>query len=166
VAALHCTRYGFEPGDLSRDEDLRAELLCLIVGTSRQLLAGDAERETKIVLDARAGSRLAARRVRFDHHDVQAFRRGVHGGAEPRRTRADDDEIVDRRSIDGRIQAETVGDLLDGWIAKHDGAAADHHRDVAGLHVELIEHRLAVGVGVEVDELVRMPIAGEKLADV
>src|SRR6267143_2433372 len=64
-------RAAVEPGDLPRDEDLRAKLLRLIVCAACQLLAGDAEREAEVVLDARARSRLTAGRVPFDHHDVQ-----------------------------------------------------------------------------------------------
>src|SRR6266550_4001292 len=167
LAALHAVRLraAVEPGDLSRDEDLCAELLRLIVGASRQLLAGDAERETEIVLDARAGPCLPARRVSFDHHDVQALRRRVHSRAEAGGSRADDDEVADRGAVDLGIQPETVGDLLDRGIAEHPGATADHDRDVAGAHVELVEHRLAVGVRIQIDELVGMPVAREKLAD-
>src|SRR6266545_2289773 len=167
LAALHAVRLraAVEPGDLSRDEDLRAELLRLIVGASRQLLAGDAEREAEIVLDARAGPRLPARCVPFDQHDVQAFRRRVHGRAEAGGSRADDDEVADRGPVDLGIQPETVGDLLDRGIAQHQGATADHHWDVAGAHLELIEHRLAVGVRIQIDELVGVPVAREELAD-
>ena len=55
------------------DQYLRPELLRLIVRASRQFLAGDPERKPEIVLDARARPRLTARRVRFNHHDAQAF---------------------------------------------------------------------------------------------
>jgi len=49
------------------DQDPRAELLRLIVGARRQLLARDAERKAEVVLDLRARPGLSARCVGLEH---------------------------------------------------------------------------------------------------
>ena len=67
------------------------------------------------------------------------------------------------RSIDGIVEAKTIGDLLVAGIAQHDVTAANQHRDVGGADVKPIEQLLGVGVAIEINVVMRMPVAGQKL---
>ena len=154
-----------EPRRAFRDHDLRAKLLGLRVGAARQLLPGNAGRKPEIVLDPRARPSLAARRVRFEHQDVEAFRRAVDGGRQTRRPGADDHQVAHVRLIDGVVEAQAVGDLLVARIAQHGVAAADQHRHIGRAHMKPIEQLLRVGVAIEVDVVVRMAVAGQELLD-
>jgi hypothetical protein len=51
-----------------RHVDLRAQPFCLLEGSMSQLATGNAEREAKIILDARRGARLSARSFALDEH--------------------------------------------------------------------------------------------------
>src|SRR5262249_45634925 len=63
--------------DVNTDEDLRAESQRLLLDAGGQLGATDALRETGVVLDPRAGARLATWRDAFDNYRAQPFRGGV-----------------------------------------------------------------------------------------
>ena len=59
-----------------------------------ELFAGDAGGEAEVVLDARGGAGLAARRLALDDDGPQALRGPVDGGRQAGRAGADDDGVV------------------------------------------------------------------------
>ncbi len=67
------------------------------------------------------------------------------------------------RAIDGVVEAETIGDLPVARIAQHGVAAANQHRDVGGADVKPIEQLLGVGIAIEIDVVMRMPVAGQEV---
>jgi hypothetical protein len=67
------------------------------------------------------------------------------------------------RAIDGIVEAKTIGDLLVAGIAQHRVSAADQHRDVGGIDVKPIEQLLGVGVAIEINVVVRVAVAGQKV---
>ena len=67
------------------------------------------------------------------------------------------------RSIDGVVEAKTIGDLLVAGIAQHRVAAANQDRDVGGADVKPIEQLLRVGVAIKIDVVMRVSIVGQKL---
>ncbi len=72
---------------LRRDQDLGAEFLRLHERAAGERRAGNAGRKAEVILDARAGARLAAVRSAVEHDDVQSFGSRVDGGREARRAR-------------------------------------------------------------------------------
>ena len=63
------------------------------------------------------------------------------------------------------VEAETFGDPLIAWIPKYGVAAADQHRHIRRRDSEPIEELLRFGVAVEIDVVVGMAVAGQKLLD-
>ena len=55
------------------DQELGAEAFCLRDRPPREICAAEAVGKAEVVLDHRAGSRLAARRVLLDEHHFQAL---------------------------------------------------------------------------------------------
>ena len=49
-------------------------------------------------------------------------------------------------------------------ISQHQIAAADQHRNVRNANLEMVEHRLDVGIALHIEIRMRMPIAREELA--
>ena len=158
AVALRC-----EPHDLVRDRHLGAELLRLVEGARHQRHAGDAGREPQVVLDPRGRARLAAERAAVEHDDRQPFRRAVDRGSEPRRSGADDRDVVHLGRIDrlergrGSGRARPRSDCAasrpfgQSTIGSSDGSTWKRSMSVRA-------HR--VGVGIEL--LVRVPVAREK----
>jgi len=68
--------------------------LSLMQGASRQLLTGDASRESEIVFDLRARSGLASRGFSFDEERIDPFRGGIDRRTEPRWACTDDHQIT------------------------------------------------------------------------
>ena len=99
-----------DAGHFERREKLGAEPLRLRERAARQLAAADAGRKPEVVLDARTGARLPARRVPVEQQRPQPFRCAVHRRRESGRTGADDHEVVD---IEGGRErpAEALGHL-------------------------------------------------------
>ncbi len=108
---------------------------------------------------------MPAGRVRFEHQDIEAFRGAIDCRREPRRSRADDDEVSHLCGIDRLVQGEAVGDLLIGGVAEHGLAAADQVGHLGDGNMEAIEEVLDALVVVEIDEGVREPVSREKFLD-
>ena len=108
-----------EGSGLRGNQDLCAEFLGLHVGAAGERLARDASRKAEIILDARACARLPAERPAIEHDHVQAFRGGVDGGGQPRRSGAHDrdvEQLVMRGNIE-HAQASPQGFL--GRVEQH-----------------------------------------------
>jgi hypothetical protein len=73
---------------------MSAEFFCLGDGAARELQAGDASRETNVVLYLRARARLPTGKVSFDHDGVQAFRSRVNRRRQPGWTTTNDGDIT------------------------------------------------------------------------
>ena len=87
-------RLRFGADDLHADEDLGAKTQRLLMGAAGQLCTANALREARVVLDPRAGSRLAPRSHAFENDRAQSFGGGVDRSGEPSRARPNDDDVV------------------------------------------------------------------------
>ncbi len=139
-----------------------AELLRLRERATGERLAGDAGREAEIVLDLRARAGLATGRVLLDDEHIEAFRCRVDGGRKARRTRADDDEVVDMRCIQRLVEAEAFGDGLVARVAQHEFAPANEDGHVVWGNLEPVEQGLDVGVAIQVEVGIGMDVARQE----
>ena len=100
-----------QAGNLARSVQPRAEPLRLDGRSRRELFAGDAVREPDVVLDARAGTRLAAGRDRVERDGVEPLGGPVHRGGQAGGTAAHHDEVehVPRRLAER--EPEVFGEL-------------------------------------------------------
>src|SRR5437763_836745 len=87
MIALH-GRYGY------RRDEFYAVTTGLGYEPVSQLTAGDAVGEPRVVVDPVTDPGLAAERVGFHHHGVDAFPGGIDGGGQPSRTAPHDDQVV------------------------------------------------------------------------
>src|SRR5215211_7325718 len=122
----------------------RACSVALRVSSLPEIPAGEAD----VVLDPRAGAGLPARRPRLSHERAQALGPAVHGGREPGRPAAEHDQ-VEPLAVDLRAQAELAGDLGGRGVAQH-GSVAHQKRRLLARDLKPVEHRRALGVGVDV----------------
>ena len=103
--------------------------------------------------------------MRLQHHDIEAFRRTVHGRREPRGSSPDDDQVPDLGVINRLVEAKTVGDLPMRGVPQHHLTTADDDRHVVDSDLETIQQRLGTGIPVEVDGGVRMAVARQERLD-
>ena len=154
VLAKRCRRAGAAEGG--------AELLGLDRGPLCEVGSGDAGRKAQVVLDPRAGPRLATDGDHLDDDRAQSLRRAVHRRREPGRTSAHHDQVeATVRQLSDR-QPEVVGQNARRRAAQ-DGARGDHDRQVAWGDIEFPQKALDVGVGVRVQPLVRDATASQEL---
>src|SRR5262249_33705093 len=92
-------------GGALRDHDFGAKLLRLGIRTFGQLLTRNPCRKAQVVFDARARSRLSARRTGLDHQRIECLRRRVDCARKTSRPRAADDDITLSRMGDPALPA-------------------------------------------------------------
>ena len=152
-----------EPRDALADQHLGPEAAGLRHSPLREIRPCDAARKAQVVLDHRAGSGLAARRVLLDQQGVQPLGRRVHGVREPRRPAADDDDVVEgkgRRGMEAGLRRQL-------GVARGDHAAPvreQHDRQARRLPCDRREQLAALRVLLDVDPLVGHLVAGQELA--
>ena len=139
------THHGFRYGDT------RAEALRLRQRVAGQLCAGDAGRETKIVLDPRARACLPTGRKALEDDDVQSFGGSIHRGSEPRGTCTDDGQIVHLCRIESDVEPRTVRELFDRRASQKAPFAADDDGRIRGRNAELPKELLGLSVAFQVD---------------
>ncbi len=112
IAQLHAAGRSFcsELHHFLCRQDLDTEPSCLAYGPACQLPAGQASRKAEIVLDARAHSRLPSGSMPFDNQGTQTFRSAIDRRSQPRRTGANNDEIIEGL-IRAGLQPHPLGDL-------------------------------------------------------
>ena len=123
VAAVevHLAGGGVDARDRARHEHLGAQAPGLLQRAARELVARDARREAKVVLDARGRASLTARRLALDHDRAQTLGRAVDGSCQTRGAGADDHGVVLRARGLG-CKAQQLGDAPEARA--HDGLAA------------------------------------------
>src|SRR5437016_5022710 len=123
-------------------------------GARYELITGDALRKAHVVLDERAGTRLAPRGNRVEGDGIESLRRAVHRGRETGRTGTDDDEIA-YVARDGPVgETEVLGKFAWCRVPKR-RVRSQHDRHVARPEAETREiHRRVVDV-LQVDPPMR-----------
>ena len=140
-----------------------------------QVVAGDAVGKPGIVLDARAGTGLAAGRVELDDDGVETLGRGVDRGGEAGRPGADDHDVV-QIFVGAGVQTDALGQLCAREVVG--GCVVVAGRPLADRAVGIHEDGQAKAVGnpgaeraherimIEIDPSERDPVATEEVAQV
>src|SRR5262249_31794155 len=150
------------PGSRS-EQHLCSEFLCLGVSPASQFGSGNSSWKPKIVLNPRTGTRLPSGRVGFYHQNIKSLRGAIHGRGQSRRPCAHDYQITNPASLYRLIETKTIGDLAICGITQNRFSVTDHHRRLIDRNVEVIEEALNVGVALQIDVCIRVPVAGEEL---
>jgi hypothetical protein len=149
---------------LEGHDHLRAEPLGLRDRATGQLAAGDARREPEVVLDLRAGARLAAGRVPFEEQRLQSLGRAVDRGGEPRGSRADDDQVVEVEG--GRRRApEPLGHLPRVGVGERGAVLEEQRGQVRRRDPGSLDERPRVGAPLYVQPAVGDEVAREEVLD-
>ncbi len=140
------------------------ELLGLDESALGEVAPRDTGGEAEVVLDPRAGPRLATRGDHVHADRAQALRRTVDGGGETGGSPADDDQVHAplRQAADGETQV--LGERTGAGPAQ-DLAGGDDDGQLRRLDVKLLEQGLHLGVGVGVEPEVGQPGPRQELAD-
>ncbi len=162
VAVAAFLRARAKAAHLIRDRHFGPEFLRLIVGARHQRDAGDAGRKAEIVFDPGRGAGLAAEGAAIEHEDGKPFRRGIDRRRETRRTGADDGDVVEAVRIDRPHQSDAARQFVFAGIAQQLSARTQHDRQLPGIDMEALDQRLRFGVGVGIEQLMRMTVAAEK----
>ncbi len=152
-----------ERADLLDREQLGAEAARLVVRAAREVGAREPVGEAEVVLDPRGLAGLAAGRLALHEHGAQALRGAVHGGGEPGRAAADDDQVVEVE-LGVRRQAEAPGELERGRRLEHRAVAQEDDGQPVLRNAREVEQPPRLRVAVEVVPGVGDPVAGEEVA--
>src|SRR5712672_2392936 len=90
--ALTCGEFASNP--FAALQDFRAEAKGLFARALGQVGPADAAWKTQIILDFGTAGCLSADSPSFDHHGFESFRRSVNGGAESRRPRPINGQVI------------------------------------------------------------------------
>ena len=118
--------------------DARAELVRLQDGAIGQFAAGNAGGKSQIIFDPHAAAGLAARRRAFQDDRVQSFGGAIDRGGQPRRSRADDGEIVNHL-FHRPADADLLGQLAVRGVAQKQHARAGDDRRVGFGYAKLFK---------------------------
>ena len=146
---------------LRRNQDLGSELLRLHERAAGERLAGDAGRKAEVVLDARARARLSAKRPAIEHDDAQAFRGGVDGGGQARRSGTDDNDVIEFFARSDVEHAQTAPEGFFGRVEQHGVVGADD-QDLACRGAVLLEQRRPGIVVLGVDDVMGIAVSLQK----
>ncbi len=72
------------------------------------------------------------------------------------------DDVVDPIGIDRPDQADAAGELVLAGIAQQLAVRAQHDRQLPGVDVEALDQRLRLRIGLGIERLVRMAVAGQE----
>jgi hypothetical protein len=159
------TRRAFDAQHLLWDRHLDAEFLRLVVGPGHQSHAGDAGRKTEVVLDARRSAGLAAEGAAIKRQNGEALGCGIDRGRQASGSGSNDRDVVDGASVDWSDETDTASEVVLSWIAQKLSPGAQHDRQLARIEVESIEESARIGVGIGVEQLVRMSVAPEEVLE-
>ncbi len=151
-----------EPFDFRGKGDVRAELLRLRISIGGKRMARNAGGKSQVVLDARAGTGLTARRQRIEHDHAQPFRRRIDRRRQPGRARADDRHIIDPAAIDMRQQPQARQHLRGIGTTQHRAIGADDERQIVIGGIELAGHFRRFSIGVDINHRVRIVVTPQE----
>lgn len=145
------------------EDDFRAESPRLGQRAPGQLGAAHAGGKAKIVLDARTGASLSARRLVLDDGALQSLRCAVHRRRQPGRAPAHDQQVVERH---GRMrrQPNLVGNLRRGRPGERRAIFEDQDRQLVNGRIERAQQQLGFAAAADIQPLVRNVVARHEVA--
>ncbi len=146
-----------------RAQDLHPEALRLAGGAAGQVRAAQAPGETQVVLDHRAGARLAAGGLALHQHRAQPLGGGVHRRGQARGTAAHDHQVVERAGRRG-LQAGAPGQGAQVRVGQ-EAAVGEQHQRQPRLPVQGFLQPAGLLVLLHVQPLVGDLVAGQEILD-
>ena len=143
---------------------LCTELLRLDQSPPDKIGSGDSGRKAEVVLDARAGTCLAARRHHVEPKGPQTFRGPVHRRGETGWSPANHHQVEDTFGQASERQAEILRQDARARPTKDD-PRRNNHRQFGRLDAELTEKLVHLRVAVRIEPLVGHPAARQELAE-
>src|SRR5262245_2598603 len=98
------------------EEEARSERCGLLVGLLREPVAAHSLGKAKVIADERTRPCLSTNAPRVQYQDAQPLRGAVDGRGKPRRSGADDHDVI-RTLLDCGRRPGGLGDLGVRWIA-------------------------------------------------
>ena len=136
--------------------------MCLVIGSRHQGQTGDAGRKAQIVLDARRRTGLTARRTPIEREYREPFGSCIHRSGKTRRSSADDDRVLNLVWVDRFDEPDAAGELDIAGIAQQLPIGTENDRQFPSVDVKALDQRLCTRIGLWVQSLVRMRVAGEE----
>jgi hypothetical protein len=99
----------------------------------------------------------------FKHQNIEALRGRINARRQAGRPGTDDDEVADSIIVNLLIHTQIGRNFFVAGVFEHDGAAADQHRQVSGLHMEFFQQFAYGSIRVDVQIYERIAVAREKL---
>ena len=150
--------------DLGRRRELRPEFLGLQHGTAHQVGPRDAGGETQVVLNLGGCAGLAARPGAVKDERPEPFRSAIHGGRQPGRPGADDDQVI-AVLVERALEAHLFGQLRERGIAQQGPVAVGDNRQVFFRDAEIGQQLADAAVDLNLHPSMRNLVAGQKLAE-
>ena len=148
--------------DLVGDRHFDAKLLRLVIGPCHQGQAGNAGRKTQIVLDARRRTGLTAERAAIQHEHRQTLGSRINRGRKTRRPGADDDHVINLVRVDRFDEPDATCEFDVAGIAQQLSVGTENDRQFASGDLKALDQRSRTWIGLWIEPLVRMPVAGEE----
>ena len=124
--------------------------------------AADAGRKAQIVFDARRRTGLTAERVAIQREHRQTLGSRIHRGGETRRAGADDDHVINLVRVDRFDEPDATREFDVAGIAQQFSVGTENDRQFARGDLKALDQRSRTWIGLWIEPLVRMPVAGEE----
>ena len=126
-----------------------------------QIRSGDAGGKAEVVLDLRARSGLAARRLRLNHQRAQPFAGSIHGCRQAGGASAHHYDVIEILSCLG-AQTHPCRQLCRLRVHQRAAVREQHHRQPGRIQLPFVEHIQRIVAGSNVHPAIRHMVAGEK----
>ena len=135
----------------------------LVIGSRHQSQAADGGRKSQIVLDARRCTRLTTKGAAIQHEHREPLGSCIDRSGKTRRSRADNDHVINLVRVDRSDEPDTAGELDVAGIAQQLSIGTENDRQFPSVDMKALDQRLCTWIGLWIQSLVRMPIAGKEI---
>src|SRR5262249_1888503 len=116
-----------------------------------------------IVLDARRRTGLTAKGAAIQHEHRESLRSRIDRSGKTRRASADHDHVINLVRVDRSDETDAAGELDIAGVAQQLSIGTENDRQFPGADVKALDQGCCTRIGLWVQSLVRMPVAGEEI---
>src|SRR6516225_6534415 len=118
--------------------------------------------KAQIVLDACRRTGLTAKGAAIQREHRESLGCCIYRSGKTRRSSADDDHVLNLVRVDRSDEPDAAGKLDIAGIAQQLPIGTENDRQFPSVDVKALDQRLCTGIGLWVQSLVRMRVAGEE----